>query len=69
MNAGAFVQLWAKPGKSANDYALMLAVKFQIGTGRVLSRTLYLARLTYWALRHRSINTARWVVAFEGRSW
>ncbi len=32
-------------------------------------RLLYLMQLTYWGIRHRSISSALWVVAFEGRSW
>ena len=30
------------------------------------SRLRYLARLAYWTVRHRSIVSARWILAFEG---
>ena len=29
----------------------------------------YAARFLYWAIRHRSLTAARWVMQFEGRSW
>ena len=32
----------------------------------MVMRGRYVARLTYWTVRHRSIETARWIVAFEG---
>lgn len=34
-----------------------------------MNRAVYITRLIYWAIRHRSIERARWVVAFEGFTW
>lgn len=32
-------------------------------------RICYLARLTYWTCRHRSLSRGLWVMAFDGRAW
>lgn len=29
----------------------------------------YIARFTYWAIRHRSFACARWVMDYEGKNW
>ena len=60
---GFLVQQWA------NHWFLMRASRFQPGNSTVWSRFRYVARLTYWTARHRSIATGRWVIAFEGLTW
>ena len=52
-----------------SDWSIGLAVKFQFGSSKMPARCLYVARLAYWTVRHRSIEMARWIVAFEGYKW
>lgn len=41
-----------------------------IGILPVLTRrAAYVARFTYWLIRHRSVSGAAWLMAFEGRAW
>jgi hypothetical protein len=34
-----------------------------------MNRLRYAVSFLYWAIRHRSISSARWLCAFEGKSW
>jgi hypothetical protein len=29
----------------------------------------YAARFIYWAIKHRSFSSARWIMDFEGKTW
>jgi hypothetical protein len=46
-----------------------LSTRLHAASCKVLMRCTYATRLLYWTARHRSIDTARWVVAFEGHTW
>jgi hypothetical protein len=35
----------------------------------IARRVRYSAALVYWTVRHRSISSARWVLAFDGVRW
>jgi hypothetical protein len=32
-------------------------------------RIAFVARLAYWTVRHRSVDSALWLIAFEGYTW
>lgn len=32
-------------------------------------KAVYVARLLFWAARHRSISRAQWVLDYEGTKW
>lgn len=34
-----------------------------------MNRIRYVIRFAYWAIRHRSISCARWVMDYEGKNW
>lgn len=34
-----------------------------------MRRLRYVTRFIYWAVRHRSLAHARWVMDFEGYTW
>ena len=69
MTAGIVLQVWADAERFGNGWSLALAVKFQISSHKMAARLTYALRLAFWTARHRSIETARWVVAYEGYSW
>ena len=69
MSAGTLYQMWASTGKAAAIFSASLYARIS-GYARLLQRRLiYVGHLAYWTVRHRSIDTARWVVEFEGLSW
>ncbi len=69
MNAGMLVQVWSGTGKAAADFSFCLIVRVAASRGQLLRRLAYVGRLAYWTARHRSLDTARWVVEYEGLSW
>ena len=69
MNAGALYQVWASTGKTAAVLSASLVARFSAGARLLWRRVIYVGHLAYWTVRHRSIDTARWVVEFEGLSW
>lgn len=32
-------------------------------------RAVFVTRFMYWAVKHRSVESALWVLAFEGHTW
>jgi hypothetical protein len=38
-------------------------------TAALRRRVFFIARFCYWAVRHRSISSARWLLAYEGITW
>jgi len=69
MSASMLIQIWTDTGKVASNWSIAFSVRFQAGKSRLVSRSIYLTRLAYWTARHRSLDTARWVVEYEGHSW
>jgi hypothetical protein len=62
-------QINAGHPQACRHTAKAVEVSSQACLGRLKSRLIYITRLTYWTARHRSLDTARWVVEYEGHSW
>lgn len=69
MTARTMPRIWVDTKHASGDRLLTWSIRCQAASRTTLMRCMYATRLLYWIARHRSIETARWIVAFEGYTW
>lgn len=69
MSARTIAEIWVGAKHASGDRVLTWSIGCHAAAGKIRTRGVYVARLVYWTIRHRSIETARWVVEYEGHTW